>query len=61
MDDKPFDGPLRVINIGLEMFAENLRAEKVEVLHVVWRPPAGGSQRLIGLLARMYGDAPRDE
>lgn len=62
MDDPlndPLNGaPLRVVNIGLELFAENLRAEGVAVVQVAWRPPAGGSQRLGGLLARMYGDAP---
>lgn len=47
------DGPLRVVNIGLELFAEELRAEGVEVVHVDWRPPAGGNPRLAGLLERL--------
>lgn len=33
---------LQVINVGLESFAEDLRAEGVPVVHVDWRPPAGG-------------------
>lgn len=46
-------GPLRVVNIGLELFAEELRAEGVEVVHVDWQPPAGGNPRLAGLLERL--------
>ena len=33
--------PLRVINLGLEVFAQELEAEGVTVLHVDWQPPAG--------------------
>ena len=47
------EGPLRVVNLGLELFAEELRAEGVEVIHVDWRPPAGGDPRLAGLLERL--------
>ncbi|MBI3129585.1 MAG: fdrA domain protein [Candidatus Tectomicrobia bacterium] len=43
-------GPLRVVNLGLELFAEELRAEGAEVVHVDWRPPAGGNPRLARLL-----------
>ena len=35
--------PLRVINLGLEVFAQELEAEGVTVLHVDWQPPAGGA------------------
>lgn len=48
-----FAAPLRVINIGLELFAEELRVQGVEVVHVDWRPPAGGDVRLVALLARL--------
>jgi rod shape-determining protein MreC len=41
---------LQVINVGLESFAEDLRAEGVPVVHVDWRPPAGGNARLAALL-----------
>ncbi|MDH3596264.1 MAG: hypothetical protein OEU09_07290 [Rhodospirillales bacterium] len=46
-------GPLSVINIGLEVFAEDLSAEGVEVIHVDWRPPTGGDPRLIAILAAL--------
>jgi FdrA protein len=45
-------GP-RVINLGLELFAVQLTACGVPVVHVDWRPPAGGDPRLAGLLERL--------
>jgi FdrA protein len=45
--------PLRVINIGLVLFAESLEADGVPVVHVDWRPPAGGDARLAALLATL--------
>jgi hypothetical protein len=48
-----FKQELTVINMGLESFAENLRKEKVKVLQMNWRPPAGGDKRLISLLAKV--------
>jgi FdrA protein len=44
---------LRVINIGLESFADDLRAEGVAVIQLDWRPPAGGDARLASLLASL--------
>jgi hypothetical protein len=55
---QPLQAPLRVINVGLELFAEGLRAQDVPVVQVAWRPPAGGNARLAALLGRMYGDPP---
>ena len=44
--------PLRVINLGLEVFAQELEADGVTVLHVDWQPPAGeaGGADLLALL-----------
>jgi hypothetical protein len=47
--------PPRVINVGLELFAENLMSQGVQVMHVRWSPPAGGDARLAGLLAKLRG------
>jgi FdrA protein len=47
------DAPPRVINIGLERFAEDLAAQGVAVRHVDWSPPAGGDARLADLLSRL--------
>ena len=35
-------GPIRVVNVGLEQFASDLRAAGVEVADVEWSPPAAG-------------------
>jgi FdrA protein len=45
--------PPRVINLGLELFAENLASQGAKVVHVRWSPPAGGNARLAGLLTKL--------
>jgi hypothetical protein len=49
---------LRVINIGLASFAEDLRKQSVQVIDLDWRPPAGGDARLAALLADMEDEEP---
>jgi len=41
------------INVGLESFTDSLRDQGAEVVHVDWRPPAGGDERLANLLTRL--------
>jgi FdrA protein len=53
---KIFAEPLRVINIGVEGFAEDLRVAGVEVVQLDWRPPTGGNARLTSLLASLQDD-----
>jgi len=48
-----FSKELKVINMGLDSFAENLRKQEVEVLQMGWKPPAGGDKRLISLLDKL--------
>ena len=43
----------RVVNVGLELFATDLKAVGAQVVHVQWSPPAGGNARLAGLLDRL--------
>jgi FdrA protein len=45
--------PLAAINVGLESFYESLTAQGAQAVHVEWRPPAGGNERLASLLAKM--------
>lgn len=47
--------PLVALNVGLESFTESLMAQGARVLHVNWRPPAGGNERLMAILERMKG------
>jgi len=49
--------PLRVINLGLEVFASELEAEGASVVHVDWRPPGSGDPAVAALLARLEDDA----
>ncbi len=44
---------LEAINLGLESFAQNLTAQGVPVVHVDWKPPAGGNDILIRTLSKM--------
>jgi FdrA protein len=48
-------GPPRVINVGLELFAENIASQGGKVVHVRWSPPAGGDPRLASLLGKLQG------
>ena len=52
-----FSQRIRVINLGLELFALELQAAGVPVVHVDWRPPAAGDPRLLALLARLDDEA----
>jgi FdrA protein len=50
-------GPeLRVINLGLESFAETLEGLGVRVLHVQWTPPAGSDPERARLLSLLEDD-----
>lgn len=44
---------LRIINIGVESFAESLHNQESEVLHVAWKPPAGGDERTLKVLEKL--------
>jgi len=45
--------PLAAINVGLESFYESLISQGAQAVHVEWRPPAGGNEKLAALLAKM--------
>lgn len=45
-----FRSDLKVINIGLESFAEDLKSLNVPVIQMDWRPPAGGNKKLAAVL-----------
>ena len=47
------EAPVRVVNIGLQMFADDLAGQDVEVVQVDWAPPARGNTRLANLLSRL--------
>lgn len=43
----------RVINLGLRSFEESLKHQGVPVIHIQWRPPAGGKKRLLKILEKV--------
>jgi FdrA protein len=53
VDLQALQQPLAAINVGLESFTESLTAQNAPVLHVNWRPPAAGNEKLMGILERM--------
>ena len=48
--------PMTAINVGLETFTESLNDQGAGVIQVDWRPPAGGNEKLMGILERMKGN-----
>jgi hypothetical protein len=50
--DDGLEIPLQVVNIGLELFAQDLHAAGVTVVHVDWRPPAGDAD-MAALLSQL--------
>ncbi|MFK7861655.1 MAG: hypothetical protein AB8B64_22765 [Granulosicoccus sp.] len=42
-----------VINVGLAGFADELESQHVSVVHLDWRPPAGGDAELADLLSKL--------
>ncbi|MFQ5921489.1 MAG: acyl-CoA synthetase FdrA [Anaerolineales bacterium] len=45
--------PVAAINVGLESFYDSLREQGAKAVHVDWKPPAGGDERLQAILQKM--------
>ncbi len=45
--------PLAAINVGLESFYDSLTSQGAQAVHVEWKPPASGNEKMAALLARM--------
>lgn len=48
-----FEQELRIINMGLMTFADNLKDQNAIVVQMDWRPPAGGNEKLMALLEKL--------
>ncbi|MCP4421353.1 MAG: acyl-CoA synthetase FdrA, partial [Chloroflexi bacterium] len=48
-----FGGDLAAINVGLESFYDSIKAQGGTAVQVEWRPPAGGNEKLMAILAKM--------
>jgi hypothetical protein len=47
------DAPLKVVNVGVAAFAEDLRGQEVAVIEVDWSPPHVTDPRLASLLDKL--------
>jgi len=52
-EDSILNKEMIIINLGLIQFAESLKAQDVDVVHVNWTPPAGGDKEMIDLLDKL--------
>ncbi len=48
-------GRVEVVNVGLAMFGEAVRAQHAAAVDVDWRPPANGDPEAVGALERLWG------
>ena len=53
VSSRAFGRPLAAINVGLESFYDSLVGQGAEAIHVAWRPPAGGNEKMMALLAKL--------
>jgi FdrA protein len=53
VDLEVLQAPVAAINIGVEIFFESLLDQGAGAVHVDWRPPAGGDERLLSLLDKL--------
>lgn len=51
-DASHFGDGLAAINIGVESFYESLKGQGAEAVQVEWRPPAGGNEKMMDILAK---------
>jgi len=51
----PLPGEVRVLNLGLPLFGDAVRAQGAAAVDVDWRIPAGGHPELVAALERLYG------
>jgi FdrA protein len=45
--------PFAALNVGLESFFDSLVSQGAPAVHVDWRPPAGGNEKMMALLNRL--------
>jgi FdrA protein len=48
-----FHDQFAAINVGLESFYDSIKSQGFEAVQVDWRPPAGGKEDLMAILAKM--------
>ncbi|KLN47451.1 hypothetical protein AAY77_01165 [Providencia rettgeri] len=56
-----FKQPLSVINVGIEMFSDDLKKQPAPVTHLNWTPPGQGNVAVIRALDQIEGNAALQE
>lgn len=51
--NKLFETPLHVVNFGIESFYDDLASQKVDAVHVDWKPVAGGDKAAAANLRKL--------
>ena len=57
--DRFLNNKVKVINLGIELFSNELTKQNIENIHVDWKPPAGGDEAILNLL-RMLDTSTRE-
>jgi hypothetical protein len=50
-----FGKELKILNIGLEQFADDLKSQGIQCIQLNWRPPAQGDPEAADLLKLLLG------
>jgi len=48
-----FKQDLKVVNMGLKSFYNDLKSQDVTVIQVNWKPKAGGKKKMLSLLGKI--------
>lgn len=48
-----FKQDLKVVNMGLKSFANDLKSQDVKVIQLSWKPKAGGKKNMLDLLGKL--------
>ncbi|HLR36201.1 MAG TPA: hypothetical protein VK071_12850 [Tissierellales bacterium] len=48
-----FNKELKIVNIGLKPFYNDLREQNISAIHVDWRPVAGGDKKMASILQKL--------
>jgi len=48
-----FQEELKIINMGLQSFNEDLKKQNIKTVQVDWKPPARGNKKILSLLDKL--------
>jgi hypothetical protein len=48
-----FNQDLKVVNLGLKSFHNDLKSQGITAVHVNWKPKAGGKKNMLNLLSKI--------